>query len=117
MQENPVNVGVIFMKKFLLFTLIILGFTILSAYMAEKTDLMGLRSMEISASFDEQDGKLTLSWDPLPYPCFYKVETYSPTTGLVEGEPESKFWGSGYTMNASYELPPSAIPMNYRVTA
>ena len=66
MQENPVNVGVIFMKKFLLFTLIILGFTILSAYMAEKTDLMGLRSMEISASFDEQDGKLTLSWDPLP---------------------------------------------------
>ena len=70
------------MKKFLLFTLIILGFTILSAFMAEKTDVLGLRNMTLSASFDEtKDGKLTLSWDPLPYPCFYKVETYSPTTG------------------------------------
>ena len=117
MQENPVNVGVIFMKKFLLFTLIILGFTILSAYMAEKTDLLDLRSKELIASFDEQDGKLTLSWDPLPYPCFYKVESYSPTTGLVEGEPAQKFWGSEYTMNASFHVPSSAIPMNYRITA
>ena len=106
------------MKKFLLFTLIILGFTILSAFMAEKTDVLGLRNMTLSASFDEtKDGKLTLSWDPLPYPCFYKVETYSPTTGLVEGEPESKFWGSNITMKASLELPSSAIPMSYRVTA
>ena len=105
------------MKKFLLFTLIILSFTILSAYTAEKTDVLGLRSMEITASFNEEDGKLTLSWDPLPYPCFYKVETYSRTTGLVEGEPAQKYWGSNITMKASLELPSSAIPMNYRVTA
>ncbi|MCR5758194.1 MAG: GDSL family lipase [Selenomonas sp.] len=105
------------MKKFLLFTLVILSFTILSAFVAEKTDVMGLHSMAISASFNEENGHLTLTWDPLPYPCFYKVETYSSTTGLVEGEPDSKFWTSNITMNASLELPSSAIPMNYRVTA
>lgn len=108
---------VFFMKKFLLFTLIILSFTILSAFVAEKTDVLGLRSMTLSSSFDEQDGKLVLSWDPLPYPCIYKVETYSPTTGLVEGEPAQHFWGSEYTMNASFTVPGGAIPMNYRVTA
>ena len=105
------------MKKFLLFTLIILIFTIFSAFVAEKTDVLGLRAMTLSTSFDEQDGHLILSWDPLPYPCFYKVESYSPTTGLVDGEPKNKFWGSEYTMNASYAVPSSAIPMNYRVTA
>ena len=108
---------VFFMKKFLLFTLIILSFTILSAFVAEKTDVLGLRSMTLSASFDEQDGKLVLSWDPLPYPCIYKVDIYSPTTGLVDGEPAQHFWGSEYTMNAAFTVPGSAIPMNYRVTA
>lgn len=85
--------------------------------MAEKTDVMGLRSMTLQTSFDEHDGHMVLSWTPLPYPCFYKVETYSPTTGLVEGEPAQHFWGSGITMKASYDVPAGAIPMNYRVTA
>ena len=108
---------VLFMKKFLLFLLIILGFTVFAAFMAEKTDVLGLRAMSLHTSFDEQDGHMILSWDPLPYPCFYKVDTYSPTTGLVEGEPAQHFWESGYTMNASYEVSSTAIPMNYRVTA
>ncbi|WP_028128675.1 GDSL-type esterase/lipase family protein [Selenomonas sp. AE3005] len=105
------------MKKFLIFLLITLGFTVLAAFMAEKTDVMGLRSMTLQTSFDEHDGHMVLSWTPLPYPCFYKVETYSPTTGLVEGEPAQHFWGSGITMKASYDVPAGAIPMNYRVTA
>ena len=108
---------VLFMKKFLILLLVTLGFTVLSAYMVEKTDVMGLRSMTLQASFDEHDGHMVLSWDPLPYPCFYKVETYSPTTGLVEGEPAQHFWGSTITMTASCDVPVGAIPMNYRVTA
>ncbi|MBP3781118.1 MAG: GDSL family lipase, partial [Selenomonas sp.] len=105
------------MKKFLILLLVTLGFTVLSAYMVEKTDVMGLRSMTLQTSFDEHDGHMVLSWDPLPYPCFYKVETYSPTTGLVEGEPAQHFWGSTITMTASCDVPVGAIPMNYRVTA
>ena len=108
---------VLFMKKFLILLLVTLGFTVLSAYMVEKTDVMGLRSMTLQTSFDEHDGHMVLSWDPLPYPCFYKVETYSPTTGLVEGEPAQHFWGSTITMTASCDVPVGAIPMNYRVTA
>ena len=107
----------VFMKKFLLFTFVIACFTVLSAFMAEKTDLLGLRDMTLQTSFDEQNGHMILSWDPLPYPCFYKVDTYSRTTGLVEGEPEYHFFSSGYTMNASFEVPRSGIPANYRVTA
>ena len=107
----------LYMKKFLLFVFIIACFTTFSAYVAEKTDILGLQGMALQTSFDEQDGHMVLSWDPLPYPCFYKVDTYSHTTGLVEGEPEYHFFTSGFTHNASYEVPRSGIPTCYRVTA
>lgn len=105
------------MKKFFLFTIILLSFTVFSLYMAEKTDIIGLRGMTLTTSFDENDGRMVLSWDPLPYPCIYRVETYSRTTGLVEGEPEEHFLASATTMNASYEVPRSGIATFYRVTA
>lgn len=75
------------MKKFLVFLFIIFSFTLLSLFVAEKTDLFGLQNMHLETSFDEHNGHMVLSWDPLPYPCFYKVETYSKTTGLVEANP------------------------------
>ncbi|SFT35950.1 Lysophospholipase L1 [Selenomonas sp. GACV-9] len=105
------------MKKFFLFVVIIFSFTALSAFMAEKTDILGLRNITLETSFHETDGHMILSWDPLPYPCFYKVETYSRTTGLVSGEPEYHFFTSGYTMNSTFEVPRSGIPTTYRVTA
>ena len=60
--------------RFFIFLLIIFGFTMLSIYMAEKTDVLGLRQMELAASFQKMDGgRMVLSWERLPYPCFYKV--------------------------------------------
>ncbi len=105
------------MKKFLLFAGIILFFTITSLFVAEKTDVLGLSERTFTPEFSERDGRLTLSWERLPYPCFYKVETLSPTTGLVEGEPAYHPITSGYTMRSSYETPTTAIPVVYRVTA
>lgn len=105
------------MKKFLVFLFIIFSFTLLSLFVAEKTDLFGLQNMHLETFFDEHNGHMVLSWDPLPYPCFYKVETYSKTTGLVEGEPEYHFFTSGLTTKSSYEVPRSGIPTSYRVTA
>lgn len=105
------------MKKFLLFAIIILSFTLLSIFVAEKTDVLGLQQKPLSVSFKETDGHLVLSWERLPYPCFYRIETYSRTTGLVENEPDMHFFLGEFTFGASYEVPHSAIPMVYRVTA
>ena len=105
------------MKKFSLFLIIIISFTIFSIFVAEKTDLFGLQGMHLETSFDEHDGHMVLTWDPLPYPCFYKVDTYSKTTGLVDGEPEYHFFTSGLTTSSSIEVPRSGIPTSYRVTA
>ena len=105
------------MKKFLLFAAIILSFTLTSIFVAEKTDVLGLRQKALAVSFQETDGHLVLSWKRLPYPCFYRIETYSRTTGLVEKEPALHFFHSGFTFNNSYEVPRSAIPMYYKVTA
>ncbi|WP_029543410.1 GDSL-type esterase/lipase family protein [Selenomonas sp. AB3002] len=105
------------MKKFLLFAIIILSFTLLSIFVAEKTDVLGLQQKTLVAAFKETDGHLVLSWERLPYPCFYRIETYSKTTGLVANEPDLHFFLGEFTFNDSYEVPRSAIPMYYRVTA
>ncbi len=105
------------MKKFLLFAIIILSFTLVSIFVAEKTDVLGLQRQPLAVSFQENEGHLVLSWERLPYPCFYRIETYSKTTGLVEGEPELHFFLGDFTFGSSYEVPRSAIPMYYRVTA
>ena len=105
------------MKKFLLFAIIILSFTLMSIFVAEKTDVLGLQQKHLVADFKETDGHLVLSWERLPYPCFYRIETYSKTTGLVANEPDLHFFLGEFTFNDSYEVPRSAIPMYYRVTA
>lgn len=106
------------MKKFLAFAFIISAFTVLGIFAAEKSDILGLKSIRMNFSFTENaDGSLTLSWVPLPYPCFYKVEVFSHTTGLVPGAPKYHHITDGYTMSSDYVVPSSAIPMFYRVNA
>ena len=108
---------VIFMKKFLLFTAIILSFTLLTILVMEKTDVLGLAGRELAPTFRETDGRLQLSWNRLPYPCFYRIESYSRTTGLVANEPSSHLFQGDFTFDSSYQVPRTAIPMYYRVTA
>lgn len=105
------------MKKFLLFTLIIFSFTMLSIFVAEKTDVLGLGRHALNAYFEEADGKLVLAWERLPYPCFYKVEVFSHTTGLLENEPEAHLFHEEFTVNNNILLPSTAIPMYYKISA
>ena len=105
------------MKKFLVFALVIFLFTILCIFFTEKTDVLGLRNIPFQSSFTEDGAHLILSWKRLPYPCFYKVEMMSRTTGMVAGESEYHKFGQEFTFKSSYELPDTAIPMYYRVTA
>lgn len=104
-------------RKFLIFALIIFGFTMLSIFMMEKTDIIGLGNVDMDAVCRDEDGRIVLSWSRLPYPCFYKVETYSHTTGILKEEPDSHLVTSAFTFETSYEVPSTAIPMFYRVTA
>lgn len=105
------------MKKFVVFTLIILTFTVLCIYLTEKTDVLALADIPIEASFQEKDGHILLTWERLPYPCFYRVETFSRTTGKVKDEPDYHLLKQDYTFQASYGIPGTAIPAYYRVTA
>lgn len=105
------------MKKFLLFICVILFFSVVSLFVAEKTDVFGFSNWDTQASFDERDGKLTLHWKRLPYPCLYKVESFSQTTGLVPDSPKEHLLTSSYTLSDSFSVPGTAIPVTYRVTA
>ncbi|MBR2215295.1 MAG: GDSL family lipase [Selenomonadaceae bacterium] len=106
------------MKKFIAFTCIIFAFTLLSIFVAEKTDVLNLAERDLKASFtQDEDGRLTLSWERLPYPCFYKVETFSKNSGLINHSPDYHYITGEYTMKSSCPVPTSAIPMYYRVTA
>lgn len=79
--------------------------------------MLGLRAVPLRLNFTDVGNDRLISWNRLPYPCFYKVERLSKTTGLVEGEPAYHSFGSEYTFSASYEVPFSPIPMYYRITA
>ncbi len=106
------------MKKFIAFTLIISMFSLLYTLVAEKTNLLDLNeaSLQTTIAFDGS-ANLALHWNKLPYPCFYKVDTYSKTTGLVDDEPEYHFITSQYTTSSTCIASSPGIPTFYRVTA
>ena len=88
------------MKNFLTFTivgLLMAFFALFSMYVAENDTLM--------------------TWQPLPYPCVYKVTTVSRTTGLVEGSPPFHIFKEDETRSASYIVPRAPIPTYYFITA
>ncbi len=105
------------LPHFLLFLFLIAAYVVALSFTVERYDTLGLQKHTIETAFAEKNGRLYLSWTPLPYPCYYKVDVLSPTTGLVEGEAGFHLFGSYYTREPSIELPRTAIPTSYRVTA
>ncbi len=106
------------MKKFIAFAFIIFSFTLLCIFVAEKTDVMHLAAIRLSPTFiPREEGKIALKWERLPYPCFYKIEVFSKTTGLVKDIPDYHFVCSDFTLDSTYTVPSTAIPMYYRITS
>ena len=104
--------------KFAVFMGILGFFTLLTIFVAEKSDIMGLNERKINLEFlPSEHGRLTLAWEKLPYPCFYKVEIFSRTTGLVDGEAKLHLLAKNYSFAARCDLPSAPIPMYYRVSA
>ena len=57
-------------------------FSVFSVFVAEMTDALKMRHKYLPVTFEARGEDLLLSWSPLEYPCVYKVETLSQTTGL-----------------------------------
>ena len=106
------------MKKFFLFLLMIAGFSFIWLYLTERAGLLPLASADLGISFTEENGVVTMHWNPLPYPCRYEIMTFSKTTGrLTGGIPKPHRFAQDETTTSSLRVRPTTIPMFYQVTA
>ena len=106
------------MRKFILFTFIFALFAVLHLYVVEKTDYFHFRSRaDWHIVFTEDQGQMSIHWEKLPYPCLYRIEAFSQTTGLVEGGASYHVFYTDITLKNHHLLPKTAIPMYYRLTA
>ena len=108
------------MKNFLTFTVIaalMTFFALLILYAAEMTDVLQLHGRTLKVTFEQEGDDTLMSWQPLPYPCVYKVTTLSRTTGLVDGSPPYHILAEAETRSASYIVPRAPIPTYYYITA
>ena len=109
------------MKKvilFILFASLIMLFSVFFIFTTEKSDLLDVENTEINATITTDDeGHVTISWEPLPYTYLYKVEVYEPTTRIIDAEPEERLLYSSTTLGTSLELKKTAVPEYYKITA
>lgn len=108
------------MKNFLTFTVIaalMTFFAVLILYAAEMTDVLQLHGRTLDVRFEQEGDDTLMRWQPLPYPCVYKITTVSQTTGLVEGEPPYHILTEAETFSADYVVPRAPIPTYYYITA
>ncbi len=105
------------MKNILIFAPLIAFFTVLMIYVAEATDVLLLNEQRLETSFKVDGDKLVLTWKPLFYPCKYRVETVSRTTGNIPNSPEYHTFLEEAAIENTYTVPSGAIPMYYLISA
>lgn len=105
------------MKKFMLFLFVILAFSCALLYMTERLDALNLKATPLDASLSEQDGELSMSWEPLPYPCRYKVEAVTKATGILQRGAREHILYTAFTRDGRVSVPSLPIPSEYRVAA
>ena len=92
-------------------------FSVFSVFVAEMTDALKMRHKYLPVTFEARGEDLLLSWSPLEYPCVYKVETLSQTTGLVKNSPEYFLLTSDEISAPEYTVPRAPIPTFYQISA
>ena len=112
--------GLLHMKNFFTFVIVValmIFFSIGSMYVAEKTDVLNLNGRALNVTFAQSGDDTLMTWQPLPYPCVYKITTVSRTTGLVEDSPPYHIFKEDEINSASYIVPRAPIQMYYFITA
>lgn len=102
------------MKKIVIFVLIILYFTITCIFLAEKTDVLALEKFPWRTSFIDNT---TLTWQRLPYPLYYEIDTYSQNPDSPAVKDKWHFIRRDFCFGNSYSLPPTIYPTYYRIKA
>lgn len=102
-----------FIILFVMMTLI----SVFALFIAEMTDVMQLKSQKLSVTFAEEGDDVLMSWSPLPYPCTYKIETVSKTTGAIPDSPPYHHFLTETSDKANYILPRASIPTYYLISA
>lgn len=105
------------MKHYFFFTAIIFLAVLGCIFLIEKTDLLGLRKIDIAAEVREVNDTSTLVWERLPYPCYYRIDTYIKTTGTITGESIYEHVKTEFTTTPSCPVSSAPIPFYYRITA
>ena len=102
---------------FIIFSLTMTSFSIFGMYMAEITDLFQTQKKILAPVFSQEGDEVFLSWSPLNYPCVYKIETFSRTTGLVENSQPYHLLTTEETTETKYKVPHAGIPTYYKISA
>lgn len=105
------------MKKFFLFLSTIFIFTVICIYFTEKTYLSFIQNTVHNTYFKQKNAKLILSWDKLPYPCTYRIDTFYKNTSILKETEEYHLISSHYTRENSSEIPSGSIPFFYSISA
>ena len=105
------------MKKFLAFTCIILYLTLLCIFFTETTDALSLKALTFETSAEQIAGKCILHWKRLPYPAYYEIEVFTKNPQPDLAASPYHLLRKDFTFKNSYELPPTAVPTYYRITA
>lgn len=105
------------MKHYFLFTGIIFLAVLGCIFLIEKADLLHLRQIDISAETHETDGISTLVWERLPYPCYYRIDTYIKTTNTISDDTVYEHVKTEFTPTPSCSISSAPIPFYYRITA
>ena len=105
------------MKHYLFFTGVIFLAFLSCIFLIEKTDFLSLKKIDISAKIQESDGISVLIWERLPYPCYYRIDTYIKTTETVSEAPVYEHIKTDFTSVPSYKISSAPIPFYYRITA
>ena len=92
------------MKKFILFVLLIGGFSAIWLFLTERTGLLPLADANLDVHFTEdRNGVVTMHWKSLPYPCRYEVDCFFKTTGrLTNGVQKLRRVASGSTKEITW---------------
>ena len=105
------------MKQYFFFTGIILLAVIGCIFLIEKMDFLNLKQFDISAEIHEENGGSTLLWDRLPYPCYYRIDTYIKTTGTIADQPAYERIKTEFSTTPSCRISSAPVPFSYRITA
>ena len=102
---------------FIISTLLMAFFSIFTLFAAEITDVLRLNQTALSVTFAQEGEDTVMSWEPLPYPCTYTIDTFSKTTGLIRGEPEFYHLVTDQSKTSNYVVPRAPIQTYYEISA